>query len=272
MIKGLCHLVADAARRPSLRAVAGDRWSIDRLLDRPRWQACVVRIGGRHIHSIDALSTFHQWADLFRDGVLDFQAEGPAPLIVDAGANVGLATCAWQGAFPRPEIIALGPCSAAFACLERNVGGRPGTTLLRKALWSVAGPVPFREVEDDSSHSLPADVPADCGTVEAVTLGSLLVGRGRDIDLLKVDIEGAEVDVLEEAAPHLPRVRRLLVEYHPFPERRLRLSELLGLIEAAGFGSVVDSRRRGRRTFDRRAEAAPLLFTADIYAERAAAS
>lgn len=268
MIRGTCHLLLDAARRSSIRSLSRRHWSIYRLLDRPRWTAGIVAIGGRDIRYIDGLSTFYQWVDIFREGTLGFRGDGPSPLIVDAGANVGLATLFWQSSFPRPEIIAVEPCSLAYRCLERNVGGHPGTTLLHKALWSVAGPVPFREHADDTSRIVPTGGLGDQGTVDAITLGSLLGGCEREIDFLKIDIEGAEVDVLREARSHLPRVRRLFVEYHQFAERRQRLSELLGMIEDAGFAYVIDASRRVPETFDRGAAKESLLFTANIYADR----
>lgn len=272
MIRGTCRLLVDAARRSSVRYLSRRHWSIYRLLDKPRWTAGIVGIGGRNVHYIDGLSTFYQWVDIVREGTLGFRSGSPSPLIVDAGANVGLATLFWQSSFPRPEIIAVEPCSLAYGCLERNVGGRPGTTLLHKALWSVAGPVPFREHADDTSHIVPTEGPVDQGTVDAITLGSILAGCEREVDFLKVDIEGAEVDVLQEARSHLPRVRRLFVEYHQFAGRRQRLAELLGLIEDAGFHYLVDASRRVPQTFARDATPESLLFTANIYADRVAAS
>ena len=113
MIRGTCHLLVDAARQSSIRYLSQRHWSIYRLLDRPRWTAGVVDIGGRDIHYIDALSTFYQWVDIFREGTLSFRSGSPSPLIVDAGANVGMAALFWQASFPRPEIIAVEPCSLA---------------------------------------------------------------------------------------------------------------------------------------------------------------
>jgi FkbM family methyltransferase len=272
MTEGVCRLVLDAARRSSIRYLSREHWSIYRLIDRPRHTSGVVRIGGRRVSYIDGLSTFHQWADIFRDGVLRFRCDAPSPLIIDGGANVGLATIHWQAVFVRPEIIAIEPCSAAYECLTQNVGDHHGATLIRKALWSVAGQVPFRERADDSSHVTSTVASGDAGTVDAITLGGILDGCRRDVDLLKLDIEGAEVDVLQEARQRLSRVRRLFVEYHQFSGRPQRLAELLGLIDDAGFGYVVDALRRTPRTFDREPDAGALLFTANVYAERDAAT
>lgn len=270
MIRGLCHLLVDAVRTRSLRAASPPLWQIYRLLDRPRWASGVIRIGRRTVHYIDSRSTFYQWVDIFRDGVFDFDDGSDSPLIVDAGANVGLATLYWQTRFARPEIIAVEPCALAYASLVRNVGSHPTTRLLQKALWSVAGPIPFQEQADDSSHIERSDDAGQSGTVDAITLGSILADCDRDIDFLKIDIEGAEVEVLREARSFLPRVRRLSVEYHQWPSGEQRLSELLGLIEDAGYRYVVDARRRVPRTFDRITDTTALSFTANIYAERTA--
>lgn len=271
MSRGTLMLLLDAARRSSPRYLSREHWGIYRLIDRPRRTAGVVGIGGCDVHYIDGLSTFHQWVQIFREGNLGFRSSNPSPLIIDAGANVGLATLFWQSTFPQPEIVAVEPCAVAFDCLAQNVGGRSGTTLLQKALWSVAGPVPFRQHADDTSHIAPAGG-AHEETVDAITLGSILAACEREVDFLKIDIEGAEVDVLLEARSYLPRVQRLFVEYHQFLGRSQRLSELLRLLEGEGYDYVLDASRSVSRTFDRDLAAASLLFTVNIYAERPAAS
>jgi hypothetical protein len=63
----------------------------------------------------------------------------------------------------------------------------------------------------------------------------------RPIDLLKLDIEGAETDVLQEAADQLANVRNLFVEYHSFVGKPQRLEELLGIMRRADFRVYIHS-------------------------------
>ena len=64
----------------------------------------------------------------------------------------------------------------------------------------------------------------------------------RDVDLLKMDIEGAEVDVLLDCADRLDRVGSLVCEYHSFAGRPQRLGEMIGGLEGAGHRVIVDGR------------------------------
>jgi hypothetical protein len=55
------------------------------------------------------------------------------------------------------------------------------------------------------------------------------------VDLLRLDIEGAEVDVLLDCADLLGQVRNLAVDYHSLFKRPQRLDELVALLTRAGF-------------------------------------
>jgi hypothetical protein len=53
--------------------------------------------------------------------------------------------------------------------------------------------------------------------------------------MLKLDIEGAEVDVLLDAAGHLGGVQNLFVEYHSYVGKEQRIDEILRVLQQAGF-------------------------------------
>ena len=55
------------------------------------------------------------------------------------------------------------------------------------------------------------------------------------IDFLKLDIEGAEREVLLDCAGSLTNVDHLFVEYHGYPGEQQGLADILRVIQAAGF-------------------------------------
>src|SRR5699024_1771569 len=57
----------------------------------------------------------------------------------------------------------------------------------------------------------------------------------RQIDFLKIDIEGAEYEVLKDIKDHLDKVKKLFVEYHGSFEQNRELIEILNIITTAGF-------------------------------------
>jgi hypothetical protein len=53
--------------------------------------------------------------------------------------------------------------------------------------------------------------------------------------MLKMDIEGAEIEVLKDCYGSLSNVRNLFVEFHCYVGQPQRLSEITKVLEAAGF-------------------------------------
>jgi hypothetical protein len=64
---------------------------------------------------------------------------------------------------------------------------------------------------------------------------------GRDVDFLKMDIEGAETDAILDCADCLSNVQSMCFEFHTFPGQRQRLGEVLSVVEKAGFRVVIES-------------------------------
>jgi hypothetical protein len=68
--------------------------------------------------------------------------------------------------------------------------------------------------------------------VKAVRLKNLL---DRPVDFLKIDIEGAEYEVIKDSADSLQQVKRMFLEYHGRFEQNDELLEMLNIVRAAGF-------------------------------------
>jgi FkbM family methyltransferase len=139
-----------------------------------------------------------------------------ARVVVDAGANIGLATMELRLRFPEARIIACEPDPKAYATLVRNVGGDPGVEAHNVALSDADGETTLwtspTSVVSSFERTLGGQRPV---TVPTLTLASLLARTGVDrVDLLKLDVEGAERLVLSDGAP-LERVDALVGEVHP---------------------------------------------------------
>lgn len=181
----------------------------------------------------DFLSVAWQVAEIFGDERMRFPARGPRPVIIDCGANVGISVIYQRWRHPEARIIAFEPDEAVFACLERNLAanGITGVECLREAVWVHGGGASFGREGADGGSLL-----RESSTVKVPTvrLRDVLLAQGA-VDLLKIDIEGAEAEVLLDCGDALSRVERLYVEYHSFRGRPQRLHELLALLAAQGF-------------------------------------
>jgi len=137
-------------------------------------------------------------------------------LIVDAGANIGMATLYFAHAFPSAKIVAVEPETSNFELLRRNSAGIPNLSLKQAALWPSETTLQLADpMADNWSFSVQPAV-TDSPTVPAVTLPQILAESGEDrIDLLKLDIEGAERELFSESCEEwLPKVGMIVIELH----------------------------------------------------------
>jgi FkbM family methyltransferase len=165
------------------------------------------------------VDTYYQ---VFTQQDYDFRAKSPPRIIVDAGANIGLAAVWFANRFPQATIIAIEPEKGNYDLLVRNAAPYPNIRPLRAALWNRneeidlldpgRGAWGFITEASNSREDLSARA---LHTVRAITVDALMAEYALDgIDLLKVDIEGAEREVFEDTSAWIGRVRSLIVELH----------------------------------------------------------
>ena len=142
--------------------------------------------------------------------------------ILDAGANIGLASIVLANRFPQAKIIALEPEAGNFALLERNGAPYPNITPVRAALWHDNSTVEI--VDPGLGHwgfmvrSQTEKRRPDGGSrshVPAMTVDAIMQKYGMDqIDILKIDIEGSEYEVFDDPSRWISKVDTLIVELH----------------------------------------------------------
>ena len=205
---------------------------LSRLAEAPSRTPVSAKIGGRTFRYIDGPSFTSAYRAIFLDHIYRFEVPDPSPRIIDCGANVGLAIVYWKSLYPDARITAFEPDGTAFDALEINCSGyRTSVELVRAAVWSAEGEMTF---VPDGADAGRLDVAGGAGSTVVATmrLRDRLTGS---IDLLKLDIEGAETAVLEDCSDRLGNVRRIFVEYHGFADRPQDLDVLLRLLSGAGF-------------------------------------
>ena len=158
----------------------------------------------------DALITFSDQI-LFRR-MNDFPAANDRPTILDCGANIGYTVLHYKRQFPHARITAFEPDPQFAPVLRRNLqrNGADDVEVVEAAAWIADGTAPWLMEAKDGSRLLPADMPT-AARVATVDLARYL---DRPIDLLKIDIEGAEFALVPHLVPHLSWVRHILVECH----------------------------------------------------------
>jgi len=182
-----------------------------------------VRLRGRDfvVHNLSELGTMQSsLVDVYRDLVQGQVLADDSPSVVDIGANIGQFAFAVQTFYPSARIVSFEPGEVAYERLERNLGDHPHITLSPLAISDEIGLATFFERDLNVTSSLiPPSVDDTTvgrdGTivnehvVETATLDSLDLA---EIDLLKIDVEGAELEVLRGSVRTMPLCRFLLVE------------------------------------------------------------
>jgi len=138
-------------------------------------------------------------------------------LIIDAGANVGMATLYFASRYPNATVVAIEPELSNFRMLQRNCAGLDNAVLVRAALWPDNGKLKINSSNEAWAFSVSEiGSSATSSEVPAITIDDLL--RRFDvskIDLLKLDIEGAELELFSRAAANwIDRVEHIAIELH----------------------------------------------------------
>lgn len=178
-----------------------------------------------------------------------------AEVIFDVGANVGQTVERLVRYFPQAEIFSFEPDRRCFAELQRRFGGNARVHLHGLAVGAAPGTATLQLNDDSQLNTLVGAVSgATSAAVEVTTLDAFAASAGiSHIDLLKIDVEGWELEVLRGAdrliADH--NVVFVLAEAsfsHREPSMQ-PFASLHGEMEKRGFvlGGFYDQKRYGPR-------------------------
>jgi len=187
-----------------------------RLFGKPREFAAIPPKTNYPVHLRIDTSDFCAYRDVltfktkaYEPNIVDFAPK----VIVDVGAHIGMASILFALKYPSAKIIALEPERSNFAALVRNTAPYRTIVPVRGALWRQDGEV---TLGPSSAHIKGAFtiVPNGSQLVRALTMDSLMREASIDsIDLLKMDIEGAEKEVFDYC-PWISKVDVLAIELH----------------------------------------------------------
>ncbi|MEZ4650453.1 MAG: FkbM family methyltransferase [Candidatus Eisenbacteria bacterium] len=219
------RLQAAATSTSKYAAVSSDRWKLFRfLLTSPVSRSGVTEQHEFRFGDIPFAIGRPEWhgvREVLLDGEYSFVAgalEGSeTPVVLDLGANAGAFPIFLFSLFPKAAVSSFEPSGRAYALLEKNRSRNPqfDWKTTQAAIWKEDGRIAFQNSEFSTGSRI-AKSGTGNETVPAVTLGSVLSRIPSTVDLLKMDIEGAEEDVLVgNEALLAERVRTMVVEIHP---------------------------------------------------------
>lgn len=179
------------------------------------------------IHLRSGTSDFDVFKQVFLLRQYDLPRVENPKHVIDAGANIGLSSVYFLSRYPNANVIAIEPDLENYAVAKMNLkafGSR--CSLIHGALWSHEKELAvhqgeFRDGQHWATQTREIDVSTEnqnsgLAFVQAVTVNQLMVTAGfPNIDLLKVDIEGAELEVFRDGdTSFLANTKYCAVECH----------------------------------------------------------
>lgn len=165
--------------------------------------------------------------EVFLSGEYFFETSSSVPVIVDCGANIGMSVLYFKHLFPDSRIVAFEPNPNAFRLLQRNVeaNGLRNVELYDVALSDRDGDISFFISTDPGTllgstrSDYGGSVELNGGSVELKARAERLSGyfrRLERIDLVKIDVEGSELKIIDELieASALRQADQYIIEYH----------------------------------------------------------
>ena len=160
--------------------------------------------------------------------------------VIDLGANIGLASLYFAGHYPHARLLAVEPNPPTYKILTANLknlieAGR--CRALRAAVWGSEKKLVADRSKAEADHysafaTREADGErADDGdvTMQGFPINRIINDSGFErVDLMKVDIEGAEVELFKGDTDWLKKVRAVAIEFHHDSRAVSRFDEIMG--------------------------------------------
>lgn len=144
----------------------------------------------------------------------DIEQLKPA-VIVDAGANIGLAAVYFANLFPQSNIYCIEPVTANFNLLKKNTAGYKNIQQLQAAVWYKNELLQIENPQGFSAGLTLNTATASTG-IQGYSIDELMnLLQIEHIDILKMDVEGAEKEIFGQGSTEwLKKVDILVIELH----------------------------------------------------------
>ena len=185
--------------------------------------------------------------DIFRKNVYFFEANTSEPFIIDGGGHIGLAVLYFKSLYPCARILSFEPNPETFALLQKNIAQNNlrGVQAMNMALTRDDKKDAILYIGEnflqawDSTDTIEPNLWANMHEYRGIPVRSTRLSSyiNERVDFLKLDIEGAEVAVLDELNGKLSTVAALTLEYHQNPTNLAqgKLEKIIEKLNQSGF-------------------------------------
>lgn len=182
----------------------------------------IIQLNNYNIMCSNELAMLELYKSIFEEKIYDFNTSHLTPNIIDAGSNIGIATLFFKNKYPLANITCFEPDPYNFNILKQNISinNLNNVKAIEAALSNNSGDILFYGQIGEGSDTRGNSISKLWGEqritnnqvkVKTVKLSSYI---NEHIDLIKLDIEGAEQQVIEDIEDKLYLINYLIIEVH----------------------------------------------------------
>jgi len=196
-----------------------------------------LRVNEYHVNYKSLWELLFLQDEIFRNEEYRFTENIQNPLIIDCGSNIGMSILYFKTRHSSARIIGFEPNRKIYNILLKNLHENELTDVVvnNLALAGHNGHIEFFESDTETlDNSIVTDENKKKVRVECVKLSEYIHEK---VNLLKMDVEGAEEDVIEDLinTKKIRLVDKIFMEYHLLPDRRLGLEGMIKSLKKHGF-------------------------------------
>lgn len=202
-----------------LKSARSFYWTtLEKLVPGRSSEVTYLPLADGHFIPVRDFMTLYIYKEIFVDRCYDLTLDQPAPVIVDIGANSGLFALRMKQLYPSAEISCYEPFPPNFAQLQHTIAINKleSVTSFQKAVGARRGNAKlYIHKRNMGGHSFYATeaLSNDCVDVEVIDVRAVLDELQTNVDLLKLDCEGAEFDILMNlTSAEAAKIRQIIVE------------------------------------------------------------
>ena len=190
-----------------------------------------INIGNLQFYFRNPFEFLVTFQEIFTEGIYNCTLSQD-PYIIDCGANIGISTMYFKYAYPGSRIISFEPDETNFEILKLNLetNNLQDIQIRKEAVWKEDTKLNFSNDANMASKIEMLDA-KNSNIVDAISLDKFI---DRKVDFLKMDIEGAEYEVMKSIKEKLNLIENMFIEYHGRFEQINELLEILEMIKKGG--------------------------------------
>ncbi len=191
----------------------------------------------RNIYLRKSTKDHETFGEVFVDNIYNLPLPVEPKTIIDAGANIGLASLFFKMKYHDASVVLIEIDKNNLEMIEKNLKNQTKVTILNKGLYNTNTYFKVFDPFNATNSFVVKESTQDDYDVESVTINQIIDDQKWDeIDILKIDIEGAEKNLFESNYQEwLPKVNVLMVETHDRMVPKCSITVMKALDEF-GFG------------------------------------